>query len=151
MVYVNQVIEANADGHSQVTGSSIASVKSLASNLDWTKVDPHKAFTYELCTGLCDKSKSLEETVREEIFKKCGYSIKEDHQLRKVKSFRNSFETMFYCEISSCIKVNHSECVSECNELFELPIDKVKDFVDDESLQKPPTVLFALTWFLYLK
>lgn len=159
VVYVNQVIEANEHSHSQTNASSVVgNVESLAANLDWSKVDPNKAFTYELCAGLCDKNKSLEDTVREEIFEECGYSIGKDHPLRRVRSFRGavgimgSLHTIFYCEVNSSMKTGRgggNENEGECIELFELPIDKLNAFIEDESVPKPPGLLFALLWFLY--
>lgn len=40
-------------------------------DLEWDKVDPKVAFTYELCAGICDKDKTDEETIQEEILE--GY------------------------------------------------------------------------------
>lgn len=152
------MIEANCDDQSQVHSASVANVNSLASNLDWSKVDPHKAFTYELCAGLCDKSKPLEETIREEIFEECGYHVSKEHPIRKVRTFRGSVgimgstHTIFYCEVNGSMKTGKgggNEHEGELIELFELPKSKVLEFIEDEAEPKPPGLLFALLWFLY--
>jgi hypothetical protein len=35
----------------------------------------HRAFTCELCAGLIDKSKAVEEIVREEVLEECGFDV----------------------------------------------------------------------------
>ena len=32
-------------------------------------------FTYELCAGICDKDKSLEQIAKEEVMEECGYVL----------------------------------------------------------------------------
>lgn len=38
-------------------------------------VPPAAGFTHELCAGLVDKAKPLNQIVAEEIFEECGYSV----------------------------------------------------------------------------
>ena len=48
--------------------------------------DNSKTFTYELCAGLVDKDKSLEEIAQEEIDEECGYFV-ELNNISKITSF----------------------------------------------------------------
>lgn len=43
-------------------------------------------YTYELCAGLVDKNKSIEEIAVEEIDEECGYKVKIE-DLKKITSF----------------------------------------------------------------
>jgi UDP-sugar diphosphatase len=83
--------------------------------------------------------------------------VEKDHPVHKVRTFRGavglmgSLHTIFYCEVNKAMKVgpgggNANE--GEIIELFELPKDKIREFIDDESSPKPPGLLFALLWFL---
>ena len=57
VVYVNQVIEKQ-----DLSNVETLNAENIIGKLDWSQVDPADAVTYELCAGICDKSKSLEET-----------------------------------------------------------------------------------------
>ena len=48
--------------------------------------DKSQTFTYELCAGLVDKEKSLEEIAIEEIDEECGYEVNKK-DIQKVTSF----------------------------------------------------------------
>ena len=150
VVYVNQVLEA----------SDSDSSNSLSSNLNWSASDPNKAFTYELCAGICDKNKSLKETIREEILEECGYDVSAD-QVFEVNAFRmgvgliGALHTVFYAEVTDAMRVegagggNTDE--GEFIDLFELPEEKVKEFMQEkrDGNATPPGLLYALMWFLY--
>lgn len=63
-------------------------------------------FTFELCAGIVDKSKSLAEIVREEILEECGYDVPVD-VIRPITSVvagvgvMGATHHMFYAEVSS--------------------------------------------------
>ena len=96
VVYVNQVIESN------IANSS--TVENHKSSLDWSKVHPNEAFTFELCAGICDKEKTLEETIKEEILEECGYKVELEH-IHKITDTRSgvgllgALHTIFYAEV----------------------------------------------------
>jgi nudix-type nucleoside diphosphatase (YffH/AdpP family) len=46
-------------------------------------------FTYELCAGLVDKNKSLQEIAKEEILEECGYDI-DINSLQEITSFNTN-------------------------------------------------------------
>jgi UDP-sugar diphosphatase len=181
VVFVNQILEAaheeavekakskQKDNETPVSTNPEPSQASLK-NLDWSKVNPNNAFTYELCAGICDKSgKSLEETVQEEIMEECGYQVSLAN-IHRVKAFRmgvgliGSIHTIFYADVSDAELVKGAGGGNvhegEFIELFELKESEVRQFINDEpegedksarlrNNSKPPGLLFALMWFLY--
>jgi UDP-sugar diphosphatase len=91
-------------------------------NLEWSKVLPKDAFTYELCAGICDKKKTEEETIKEEILEECGYTVSLEN-IHKISSCRSgvgllgSLHTIFYTEVNEKMKThngggNHHEGIS---------------------------------------
>ena len=57
--------------------------------IDTKKYPARLGFTIELCAGIVDKDKSLEEIAAEEVFEECGYKI--DHRsLEFVTQYRYS-------------------------------------------------------------
>lgn len=155
VVYVNKLIEQKQnDGNNPTIDPS-----NPIGNLEWSKIDPNEGFTYELCAGICDKSKSLEETIKEEIFEECGFTV-DIENIHRVKSFRagvgllGCLHTIFYAEIDESMRTgtgggNKDE--GEFVELFELKEELIKDFLDDETKPKPPGLLYGLMWFQYEK
>jgi UDP-sugar diphosphatase len=145
VVYVNKLVESHD-----------IKVNVFDTNLDWSRVHPDEGFTYELCAGLCDKDKSLHETIREEIMEECGYSVCTENihkiaQARSVGLF-GAMHTSFYTEVRESDKTgpgggNSDE--GEFIELYELPIGQIKSFIRDHKYEKPLGVLYALKWFLY--
>lgn len=55
--------------------------------LDLSKYPISSAITLELCAGIVDKSKSLDEIAKEEIVEECGYNVSVD-RLEKVLTYR---------------------------------------------------------------
>jgi UDP-sugar diphosphatase len=176
VVYVNQILEVNHEEALEKAKSSETPVNTnpepnqeSLKNLDWCKVNPRDAFTYELCAGICDKNgKSLEETAQEEIMEECGYRVSLEN-IHRVKAFRmgvgliGSIHTIFYAEVSDTELVKGAGGGNvhegEFIELFELNESEVRQFINDEpgderstqlrNNSKPPGLLFALMWFLY--
>jgi UDP-sugar diphosphatase len=48
VVYVNQLIESH-----ELTNTQTTNEENIIGNLDWSRVDPLDAITYELCAGKC--------------------------------------------------------------------------------------------------
>ncbi|MDR1554562.1 MAG: NUDIX domain-containing protein [Campylobacteraceae bacterium] len=110
-------------------------------------------FTYEMCAGILDKNKSLEQTMKEEILEECGYEVMVEN-IEKITSFytgvgfAGSKQTLYFCEIDESMKKQEGGGVEEEDiELFFLPENEVKNFMYDESKAKTPGVLFAIFWF----
>lgn len=123
------------------------------------RADINNAVTYELCAGIVDKNIPLQSVVREEIIEECGYDVPES-SIQRVYSvwgsigFAGSLQTLYYVEVTDDMKVsegggNRSE--GERIEVFYLPQDKVLEFLYNESLPKPPSLMAAFFWYLHEK
>ncbi len=116
--------------------------------------DKSQTFTYELCAGLVDKEKSLEEIAIEEIDEECGYEVnKKDKQ--KVTSFFTNVgisgakQHLYFAKIDESMKIHDGGGVNdEQIELYFLPINSIDEFIFDESKAKTPGLIFSLYWFL---
>lgn len=148
VVYINQLLESQ---------STSIDPSAALKDLEWSKVNPNAGITYELCAGICDKSKSLEETIKEEIYEECGYTVKVEN-IHRVRAFRagvgliGCLHTVFYAEVNASMKTGTgggNKHEGEYIELFELPETHVKEFLNDESKVKPPGLLYGLMWFMY--
>ncbi|GIL82383.1 hypothetical protein Vretimale_11836 [Volvox reticuliferus] len=118
------------------------------------------AFTYELCAGLIDKSKSNVEICQEEILEECGFSVPLE-AIREVgvgiasAGTQGAPHIMYYAEVDSSMAVDgagggllaHGECI----EVLALPLESSQEFVLDGSLPKSPGLMFGLTWAYFNK
>ena len=80
--------------------------------------DSSKTFTYELCAGLVDKDKSLEEIAQEEINEECGYAV-ELKDILKITSFYTNVgisgacQYLFFAKIDESMKIHAGGGVNE--------------------------------------
>ena len=116
--------------------------------------DNSKTFTYELCAGLVDKDKSLEEIAQEEIDEECGYFV-ELKNISKITSFYTNVgisgacQYLFFAKIDESMKIHDGGGVNDEEiELMFLPIEQVDEFIFDESKAKTPGLMFGFYWFL---
>ncbi|XP_067938531.1 uridine diphosphate glucose pyrophosphatase NUDT14-like isoform X2 [Watersipora subatra] len=118
--------------------------------------DTDLGFTLELCAGIVDKDKSLEEIAAEEVHEECGFKVPCE-QMKKVAVFRTglgttgSEQTLFYTEVTEAMRDtmgggNPSEL--EMIETVEVPLARLRDVVFDENLSKASGFAFAIMWFL---
>jgi UDP-sugar diphosphatase len=117
----------------------------------------NRGFTYELCAGLCDKNKSLKETIKEEILEECGYEVSLN-QIEKITSTWASVgtnaanQTLFYVEVTQKQKVAKGGGIDDEDiEIYTLHKDKVEEFIFDENKVITPGAKFALLWWLKYK
>lgn len=115
--------------------------------------DSSKTFTYELCAGLVDKDKSLEEIAQEEINEECGYAV-ELKNILKITSFYTNVgisgacQYLFFAKIDESMKIHAGGGVNdEQIELMYLPIEQSDEFIFDESKAKTPGLMFSFYWF----
>ncbi|BCD67481.1 NUDIX hydrolase [Nitratiruptor sp. YY09-18] len=107
------------------------------------------AFSYELCAGIVDKDKSLEQIAIEEVEEETGYRVE---KIEKITSFFTSVgfagskQTLFYAEVSKQVAPGGG-IDDEVIEVVHLPVAKAKEFMYDESKPKTPGLLFALCWW----
>ncbi len=116
--------------------------------------DKSKTFTYELCAGLVDKNKSLEEIVVEEIDEECGYKV-DIKDIKKITSFYTNVgisggcQHLYFAKIDDSMRIHQGGGINdEQIELFYLPIKDCEEFIFDESKAKTPGLMFSFYWFL---
>jgi len=110
--------------------------------------------TVELCAGIVDKDLSLVQIASEEITEECGYLVPIDkiERITEVNSavgFAGSKQTLFYTEVDESMRVSDGGGVdAELIEVVEIPTNKVREFIYDETIAKTTGLLFALMWWL---
>ncbi len=110
--------------------------------------------TYELCAGIVDKQKSLEEIASEEVFEECGYKIF-PHKLVKICSFCSSVgfaasrQHLYYAEVNSAMKLGKGGGVETENiEIVSIPLEQMLSFIYNDQYSKTSGLMFAFLWFL---
>ena len=116
--------------------------------------DNNIKYTYELCAGLVDKDKSIEEIAIEEIDEECGYKV-ELENLQKITSFFTNVgisgakQYLFFATICENQKLHSGGGINdEQIELYFLNVDDIDSFIFDETKAKTPGLIFSLYWFL---
>ncbi|PRM89672.1 NUDIX domain-containing protein [Aliarcobacter cryaerophilus] len=116
--------------------------------------DNNIKYTYELCAGLVDKDKSIEEIAIEEIDEECGYKV-ELGNLQKITSFFTNVgisgakQYLFFATICENQKLHSGGGINdEQIELYFLNINDIDSFIFDETKAKTPGLIFSLYWFL---
>eukprot|EP00803_Ostreobium_quekettii_P008707 evm.model.scf_1717.2 EVM.evm.TU.scf_1717.2 scf_1717:16428-20784(+) len=115
----------------------------------------HVAFTYELCAGLVDKTKSLSQIAHEEILEECGYDVP-PQELVEVTQFTTSIgvagckQNLFFAKVTEAQRREGAgggvAADGEMIELLALPVDQLDAFMSDTSLPKSTSLMFALMW-----
>jgi len=111
-------------------------------------------FTYELCAGIVDKDKSLEQITVEEIEEECGYRI-DTSRLKRVNSFYSavgfagSKQTLYFASLNDSDMIHEGGGIDEENiEVIYIPVDEAKSFLFDETKIKTPSLMYAFMWYL---
>eukprot|EP00057_Strongylocentrotus_purpuratus_P005664 XP_003731501.1 PREDICTED: uridine diphosphate glucose pyrophosphatase isoform X3 [Strongylocentrotus purpuratus] len=131
---------------------------------DGQKVDTDKhkgeeGMTLELCAGLMDKDKDVTEMAQAEVLEETGYKVPLEN-LKKITSFRNevgvngALMTLFYAEVTDQMKVSSGGGLldeGEQIEVLELSGKDVMRHMMDENIAKPVAMMFAFTWFFFMK
>ena len=110
-------------------------------------------YTYELCAGLVDKDKTLQEIAYEEILEETGYDV----PLQKVEKiisfytavgFAGGQQTLYYAALDDSMKVSEGGGIeNESIEVIYIKKDKVMEFMLDEKIAKTSGLMFALMWY----
>lgn len=110
-------------------------------------------FTYELCAGIIDKEKSLEQISQEEILEECGFEV-DIHSIQKITSFFTNVgvsggkQHLYFALIDESMKKNDGGGIhDEFIELEYLALKDSKQFIYDETKAKTPGLMFAFYWF----
>ena len=109
--------------------------------------------TIELCAGLIDKDKSLEQIAKEEIEEECGFSVplEKIERITKVLSAvgtSGSEQVIYYAEVDESMRVSEGGGIAdEQIEVIEVPLKEAKIFMYDESIGKTVGLMFAFMWW----
>ncbi|CAG9105708.1 hypothetical protein JYU34_018948 [Plutella xylostella] len=129
-----------------------------ANKIDEKKYPASLGIALEMCAGIIDKNKSIEEIAREEVLEECGYEVKVSN-LEKILSYRSGVgvegakQHFFYCEVTDDMKTAQGGGVDdEIIDVVEKTIPEIEEMLkSQETLASPPSCLFALMWFLHHK
>ena len=109
--------------------------------------------TIELCAGLIDKEKSLEQIAKEEIEEECGFSVPLEgiERITEVLSAvgtSGSKQVIYYAEVDESLRISEGGGIQdEQIEVIEIPLKEVRTFMYDESIGKTVGLLFAFMWW----
>ncbi|XP_017879821.1 uridine diphosphate glucose pyrophosphatase-like [Ceratina calcarata] len=126
--------------------------------VDLQQYPPTLGVTLELCAGIVDKDKSLVEIARDEVREECGYEAPSE-AFKYIITFRNvstsvSKHTLYYAEVTDEMHTHPgggAASEGELIEVVELSIPEVKEYINSEEVQSPPSLLYGITWFLLNK
>jgi UDP-sugar diphosphatase len=109
--------------------------------------------TIELCAGLIDKEKSLEQIAKEEIEEECGYDVplasleRITKTLSAVGTAGNS-QVIYYAEVDESMRIGQGGGIhEELIEVIQLPVNEAREFMYDESIGKTVGLMFAFMWW----
>ncbi|MBN2824340.1 MAG: NUDIX domain-containing protein [Campylobacterales bacterium] len=109
--------------------------------------------TLELCAGLVDKDKSIQEIAKEEIEEECGYLVEVD-AIEKITAFHTAVghsggkQFLFYCEVDESMHISQGGGIdTEMIEVIEMSIEEAIQMLFDESIIKTPGLIFAIYWW----
>ena len=109
--------------------------------------------TIEMCAGLIDKDKSLEQIAKEEIEEECGFDVplEKIERITKVLSSvgtSGGSQTIYYAEVNESLRVSQGGGIEdEQIEVVEVPVAEAKMFMYDESIGKTVGLMFAVLWW----
>ena len=110
--------------------------------------------TYELCAGIIDKEVSLAQIAKEEIDEECGYDVALE-SIEKITSFYTNVgvsggcQSLFFATINESMKIHSGGGINDEEiDLMFLPLNKIEEFLYDESKAKTPGLMFSFYWFL---
>ena len=113
----------------------------------------HDGYTFELCAGIVDKDKSLEQIAIEEIDEETGYKV-ELNELERITSFYTSVgiagakQTLYYAKVDGTKRTHQGGGVElEEIEVVHVEVEKVREFMMDESIVKTSGLIFAIMWW----
>ncbi|CAN8008855.1 unnamed protein product [Ixodes pacificus] len=128
--------------------------------IDTTKYPGSLGLTLELCAGIVDKSSmSREETMQQEILEECGYNVPLSC-IHKITSFRSGVgvlgarQDLFFAEVTDDMKQTAGggcEAEGEMIHVVELTLPEARRMLTDETIMRPPALLFGITWFLEMR
>ncbi|XP_041469628.1 uridine diphosphate glucose pyrophosphatase NUDT14-like isoform X3 [Lytechinus variegatus] len=127
--------------------------------VDTAKHKGEEGMCIELCAGIMDKNKDVTEMAQAEVLEETGYKVPLEN-LKKITSFRTgvgvkgTLQTLFYAEVTDQMKVSSGGGLvdeGEQIEVIEISGQDALETIMDETLTKPVGMMFAFTWFFFMK
>lgn len=126
--------------------------------IDTKKYPASLGIALEMCAGIVDKDKPLEEIAQEEVLEECGYNV-QIKDLQRIMSYRagvgvqGALQTLYFCEVTDDMKTDQGGGVDdEIIDIVERTIPEIEDMMSSHGpINSPPSCLFALMWFLRYK
>ena len=109
--------------------------------------------TIEMCAGLIDKEKTLEQIAKEEIEEECGFrvplsSIERITKVLSAVGTSGSSQVIYYAEVNESMRVSQGGGIDdEQIEVVEIPVGEAKAFMFDETIGKTVGLMFAFMWW----
>lgn len=104
---------------------------------------------YELCAGLVDKNKSLEEIALEEIEEECGYKT---NNIKKITDFYSSVgtsankQTLYFSKVKNSEKIgNGGGVANESVEPLYLDLSEALELINCSTIT--PALGYCILWF----
>lgn len=110
-------------------------------------------FTYELCAGIVDKNKSLEEIIKDEISEETGHDapleiIEKVASFYTAVGFAGSHQTLYFAKIDDSMKIGEGGGVDNENiEVVYLPRSEALDFINNPKVATTSGLMFAMMWY----
>jgi len=123
-------------------------------SLPVTDGEERLGLTMELCAGIVDKKASTTEIAVAEVYEETGYSVKKE-DLIKLKSFKSGVgtaaatQTIFYVEVVNSQRTGSGGGLAsegESIEVLHLSEEETKKMLDDDAVDKPLGLIYALQW-----
>jgi UDP-sugar diphosphatase len=109
--------------------------------------------TIELCAGLIDKDKSLEQIAKEEIEEECGFAVPLQSIERITKTLSSvgtsgGHQVIYYAEVNELMRVGQGGGIEdEQIEVVEVPVSEARAFMYNEAIGKTIGLMFAFMWW----
>lgn len=125
-------------------------------NIDVKKYSGQLGITIELCAGVVDKEKTLEEIAQEEVLEECGYNVPLSN-LQRVIAFKSGVgiagdrQTLYFAEVTDDMRISSGGGLvaeGELIEVVEMSMSEVQDYIHQDEVCSPAGLLFALNWFI---
>jgi len=127
--------------------------------IDTSKYPGSLGLTLELCAGITDKDKSLEQTMQEELEEEIGYKVPLE-RISKITAYcsgvgtQGSVQTLYYAVVQDEDRVSSGggkESEGEMIQVIELSTDEARKLIFDETVMRTPSTLFGLQWWFVHK
>lgn len=116
--------------------------------------EDNNGYTIEMCAGILDKNKSLEQTAVEEVFEETGYTVSTD-SLIKIADYHTSvgtngaFQTVYYVEVNDSMKTHEGGGIdTEEIEVLYVSLAEINEMLVNPNVPSPAGLQLAVYWYM---